>query len=47
MVRIVVRVESRVCTTSRTKGHSHLKNMTPENQETDRINSFPMIANEA
>jgi hypothetical protein len=28
MVRIIARVELRVCTTSRTKGYNHLKNNT-------------------
>jgi hypothetical protein len=38
MVRVVAKVEPRVCTTSRTKGHNHLKNDTVESA--DRENQF-------
>jgi hypothetical protein len=33
MVRIVARVEPRICTTSRTKGHNHLKKDTVESED--------------
>jgi hypothetical protein len=33
MMRIVARVEPRICTTSRTKGHNHLKKDTVESED--------------
>jgi hypothetical protein len=46
MVRIVARVELRICTTSRTKGHNHLKKDTIESED-EKINAFPIIAIQA